>query len=316
MMRKMSTQPSNEKSDRMRLDLEELAARIADELPHDGKREIQPGLHLVRQSHPTERAYASVPPSFCVIAQGSKNILVGDSSFRYDPAHYLITTMELPLSAAVVEASPERPYLGLRLVLDSSVITSMMVEASDIQQSGDGGLKAVDVSPLDADLLDATLRLVRLTATPNEYRVLAPLVIREIVYRLLVGAQGNRLHHLAKFGGHAHRMVRAIEIIRENFNKPLRMEDIARLLHMSVSGFHAHFKTVTAMSPLQFQKQLRLQEARRLMLSADLDAAQAGFRVGYDDASQFNREYKRHFGEPPIRNVERLRELASTGTGS
>jgi AraC-like DNA-binding protein len=316
MMRAIGRYPTTDSSDRMQSDLEELAARIADALPQDGRREIQPGVHLIRQSHPHERAYASVPPSFCVIAQGSKNIWVGDNAFRYDPAHYLITTMELPLSAAVVEASPEQPYLGFRLALDSSVITSMMVEANGVERSGDGSLKAVDVSPLEADLLDATLRLVRLTVAPDEYRVLAPLVTREIVYRLLIGAQGIRLQHLAKFGGHAHRMARAIEIIRENFNKPLRIEDIANMLHMSVSGFHAHFKAVTAMSPLQFQKQLRLQEARRLMLSENLDAAQAGFRVGYDDASQFSREYKRHFGEPPVRNVERMRGLATASAAS
>jgi AraC-like DNA-binding protein len=195
-------------------------------------------------------------------------------------------------------------------VLDPAIVTSMMVESGEIRKGGDGSVTAVGVSSLDGDLLDASLRLARLAAIPGDYRVIAPLVTREIVYRLLMGAQGNRLRHLAKFGGHAHRIVRAIETIRENFNKPLRIENIARLLHMSVSGFHAHFKAVTAMSPLQFQKQLRLQEARRLMLSERLDAGQAGFRVGYEDASQFNREYKRQFGEPPSRDVGRLLDLA------
>jgi AraC-like DNA-binding protein len=156
------------------------------------------------------------------------------------------------------------------------------------------------------------LRLVRLIGNANEYRALAPLVIREIIYRLLTGAQAGRMHHLATLGGH-HRMARAVEKLQQNFAKPLRIEAIAREFSMSVSGFHAHFKAVTAMSPLQFQKQLRLQEARRLMLNEDLDAAQAGYRVGYDDAAHFNREYKRHFGEPPMRDVERLRELASPG---
>jgi AraC-like DNA-binding protein len=198
------------------------------------------------------------------------------------------------------------------VVLDPSVVTSVMAESGVVQPRGDGsGVKSLDVSPLDANLLDATLRLVRLIDEPGEYRVLAPLVIREIVYRLLTGAQGSRMRHLATFGGHAHRVVRAVEKLRENFNKPLRIEDIARELGMSVSGFHAHFRAVTAMSPLQFQKQLRLQEARRLMLSEDLDAAEAGYRVGYDDPSHFSREYKRHFGEPPMRDVERLRELAT-----
>ena len=237
--------------------------------------------------------------------------MVGDDHFRYDPAHYMISTVELPMIGQVVEASPERPYLGFWLALDPSVVTSVMVESGVVQRGDGSSVKSLDVSALDANLLDATLRLVRLVETPDECRVLAPLVIREIVYRLLTGAQAGRLRHLATFGGHAHRMVRAVEKLRMNFNKPLRIEEVARELGMSVSGFHAHFRAVTAMSPLQFQKQLRLQEARRLMLSEDLDAAEAGYRVGYDDASHFNREYKRHFGEPPMRDVGRMRELAT-----
>ncbi len=299
-----------EKAYPMRLHQDELAARIAHAVPRDGVIEVQPGLHLARFSHPIGPVYASLPPSFCVIVQGAKDVLVGSDSFRYDAAHYLLTTLELPLSATVVEASVERPYLSLRLVLDPAVVTSMMVESGDIREGGDGSVPAVGVSRLDADLLDASLRLVRLAAVPDEYRVVAPLVTREIVYRLLIGPQGHRLRHLARFGGQAHRIARAIQTIRENFNKPLRIEDMARLLHMSVSGFHAHFKAVTAMSPLQFQKQLRLQEARRLMVSEQFDAGQAGFRVGYEDASQFNREYKRQFGEPPSRDVGRLLSLA------
>ena len=294
----------------MQADREELANRIARALPRDGAIEPQPGLHFRRHSNPTQRVYASAQPSFCVIAQGSKDIQLGNDSFRYDPAHYLISTMELPLVGKVVEASPDRPYLSFRLVLDPSVVTSVMVESGIAQSRGDGsGTKAVDVSALDANLLDATLRLVRLIDAPSDYHALGLLVIREITYRLLMGAQGNRMRHLATFGGHAHRMVRAVEKVRENFDKPLKIENLARELSMSVSGFHAHFKAVTAMSPLQFQKQLRLQEARRLMLSENLDAAEAGFRVGYDDPSHFSREYRRHFGEPPMRDVERLREL-------
>jgi transcriptional regulator GlxA family with amidase domain len=172
-------------------------------------------------------------------------------------------------------------------------------------------MKAVDVSPIDANLLDATLRLVRLIETPSDYRALAPLIVREIVYRLLSGAESDRMRHLATLGGQSPQMVRAVEKLRKHVDKPLRIESLARELSMSPSGFHAHFKAVTAMSPLQFQKQLRLQEARRLMLSESLDAAEAGQRVGYDDASHFNREYKRHFGEPPMRDVERLRGLAN-----
>jgi AraC-like DNA-binding protein len=308
----MKTAGAKPSTTRMNADRIELADRIARLLPHNGKFEPQPGVHLHRQSVAGQRVHSVGEPSFCVIAQGSKKILLGDSTFRYDPAHYLITTMELPLIGEIIDASPAEPYLSFRLALDPAVVTSVMVESAIAPARGEGGsVNAVDVSPLDANLLDATLRLVRLIGTPREYRALSPLVVREIVYRLLTGAQGNRLRHLATLGGQAHRMARAVQKLRENFDKTLRIEDFAKELGMSVSGFHAHFKTVTAMSPLQFQKQLRLQEARRLMLSENLDAAQAGYRVGYDDASHFNREYKRHFGEPPARDVERLREFAT-----
>jgi AraC-like DNA-binding protein len=166
------------------------------------------------------------------------------------------------------------------------------------------------VSPLDVDLLDASVRLMRLLDAPAEARVLMPLITREIIYRLLVGEQGTRLRHLAILGGYTPSIARAVERLRRDFNQPLRIESLARELGMSVSWLHHHFKAVTAMSPSQFQKQLRLQEARRLMLGEDLDAASAAYRVGYHDASHFNREYKSLFGVPPMRDVQRLREEA------
>jgi len=311
-MRKMIDAKDENRTRRMRADREELAARIARGIPSDGRLEVQPGVFFNRLSIPNRPIHGVLAPSFCVIAQGSKDILLGDECFHYDPAHYLITTLELPLTAQVVEEPSREPYLGFRLVLDPSVVTSVMVESGAVQPRGDGsGVKGVDVSPLDPDLLDATLRLVRLTERTGEYRMLAPLVIREIVYRLLTGPQRDRMRHLATFGGQAHRMVSALEKLRQNFNKPLRIEDAAREAGMSASGFHAHFKAVTTMSPLQFQKHLRLQEARRLMLNEKLDAGEAGYRVGYDDQSHFSRDYKRHFGEPPMRDVGRLRELAT-----
>ena len=309
---------ANEKQTRrMEGDRDELAERIARALPRDGVAEPQPGVYLSRFTTTADLVHGFLEPCFCVIAQGAKALTFGDEVFRYDAAQYMVSTVGLPMTAQVVEASVHRPYLGLRLTLDPAVVASLMVESGIVQSRGVGFgvgvgvVKAVDVSTLDADLLDATVRLMRLIERPGEFRSIAPLVIREIVYRLLTGAQGSRMRHLARFGGEAHRMVRAVQKLRENFDKPLRIESIARALGMSLSGFHAHFKAVTAMSPLQFQKQLRLQEARRLMLSESLDAAEAGYKVGYDDASHFNREYKRHFGEPPIRDVQRLRELAT-----
>jgi AraC-like DNA-binding protein len=249
-----------------------------------------------------------------MIAQGAKDVWVGDEEFHYDAAHYIVTTLGVPAIGRVTEASPERPYLGLRISLDPSIVTSVMIESGvGVQTRGDGvGVSGVGVNALDVDLLDATVRLVRLIDRPSEYHVLAPLIVREIVYRLLSGEQAGRIRLLATFGGQVHRMVRAIERLRRDFDKPLRIEAVAKELGMSPSGFHAHFKAVTAMSPLQFQKHLRLQEARRLMLSENLDAGEAGYRVGYDDQSHFSRDYKRHFGEPPIRDVERLREAALT----
>lgn len=290
---------------------EELAERIARAIPRDGAMEPLKGLLLSRFSNPTEPLHGVSRPSFCVIAQGSKQVMLGDSLYRYDPAHYLLATVELPVVGQVVEASAERPYLSLRLDLDPSLVGSVMVEAGHLSSRNQGDVRALDVSPLDADLLDATVRLMRLLDTPPaEARVLRPLITREIVYRLLKGEQGNRLRHLALLGGHTDRIAEAVERLRREFNQPLRIESLARELGMSVSGFHHHFKALTAMSPLQFQKQLRLQEARRIMLGENLDAASAGYRVGYDDASQFSREYKRLFGQPPVRDVERLREAA------
>jgi AraC-like DNA-binding protein len=310
-MRKIMSVTTGQHARRLEADREELADRIARALPHDGTVEPQPSLHFRRHCRIGERVFGSYAPAFSVVAQGTKDIMLGEETFRYDPAHYLISTMELPLVGEVVKASPQSPYLSCRLVLDPSIVTSVMVESGQVHPRGDGNVKAINVSPLDMNLLDAMLRLVRLVDKPNEYRALAPLVVREIVYRLLTGAQGDRMRHLATFGGHEHRMVRAVSKLRDQFDKPLHIEDMARELGMSVSGFHAHFKAVTAMSPLQFQKQLRLQTARRLMLSDNLDAGEAGFRVGYDDQSHFSRDYKRHFGKPPMRDVERLRELAS-----
>ena len=290
---------------------EELVECVARAIGEDGAVEAPGGLRLLRRSSPTPKEHGVSSPAFCVIAQGSKEVLLGDDLYRYDADRYLITAAALPTATQVTGASEERPYLGVVLDLDPALVGSVMVEAGHPAPGERAAVRAFDVSPLDAGLLDAVVRLVGLLDAPaEEARFLRPLVTREIVFRLLKGEQGGRLRQIAVLGGHAHRIAGALERLREDFDRPLRIEDVARESGMSVSGFHHHFKAVTAMSPLQFQKRVRLQEARRLMLAEDLDAAGAGHRVGYSDASQFTREYKRLFGAPPMRDVERLREGA------
>ncbi len=291
----------------MQLSREELVGRMMRILSEDGILEVFPGLVLGRASKPTGQRHSVFKPAFCVIAEGSKQVLLGEELFRYDPGHYLISTIDLPIVSHVVEATPERPYLSLRLDLDASVVAGVMMESGLETKKGDVSVKAMDVSAIDADMLDAVVRLVRLLDTPHEAGMLVPLIIREIVYRLLKGEQGARLSHLLPAGGDTRRISKAVEQLRRNIDQPLIIENVARQLGMSVSGFHHHFKSVTAMSPLQFQKQIRLQEARRLMLGEDLDAASAGFRVGYEDPSYFSRDYKKLFGAPPQRDIARLR---------
>jgi AraC-like DNA-binding protein len=288
---------------------EELVERIGRGIPYIGRREVLPGLHLNRALAMTGPVHGVTHPSFCVIAQGAKEIHLGEECYRYDPYHYLLATVELPAVSQLVAASSERPYLSLRLDLDPAVIASVMLEAGLPAPRREAvSVRALAVSPLSTSLLDAAVRLVRLVeAPPSEARVLLPLVTREIVFRLLSGEQSVRLRHIAVLGGQTDRIARAIQRLRTDFDKPLRIESLARELGMSPSGFHEHFKAVTALSPLQFQKQLRLQEARRLLLGEGIDATTVAFRVGYEDTSHFSREYKRLFGNPPMRDIELLR---------
>ena len=293
----------------MQLGREELLERTTRVLTEDGAVEALDGLYFGRLSRPTDSTLALFQPAFCLAVQGGKQALVGEEVLRYDPEHYLLFTVDLPVVFRVEEASEERPYFGLRLLLEPALVASVMMEAGvDIRQ-GDASVKAIGVNRIDADLLDAVLRLVRLVDDAGGQKVLAPLVKREIVYRLLAGGEGARLGHIvASSRGDSRRISRAIGWLREHYDEHLRMEEIARDLGMSVSGFHHHFKSVTSMSPLQFQKQIRLQEARRLMLGEDLDAASAGRRVGYDDPAYFSRDYKKLFGAPPQRDIARLRD--------
>jgi len=304
----MLQKPAEREVQRVQTNREELIERIERAMHADGVAQPLPGLHLARSSSPLGPVHGVFEPSLCVIAQGSKEILLGESRYCYDPFHYLLTTIDLPYTGQVLEASKARPYLSLRLSLAPTLVSSVMVEAGHAQPRDQANVRAISVSPLDGNLLDAVVRLTRLLDAPEDVPILRPLLTQEIIYRLLMGEQGTRLRHLAILGGYTTHIARAVVQLRKNFDQPLRIEDLARELGMSVSALHHHFKAVTALSPLQFQKRLRLQEARRLMLSEDLDAKVAASRVGYQDASHFNREYKSLFGVPPMRDVQRLRQ--------
>ncbi len=270
-----------------------------------------PRLILIRSSSPTEPIHTLHQPAVCFIAQGSKQVMLGDTVQTYDPKRYLTVSVDLPVIGQVIDASAEKPYLCLRLDLDPAMLSALVIEMGssppDVGAPGPG-LFLSDTTP---ELLDAIVRLLRLLDRPDEIAMLAPLAEREILYRLLVGDQGNRLRQIARSESKLTQVNRAIDLIKRDFRKPLRIEDLATRANMGLSSFHQHFKAVTAMSPLQYQKQLRLQEARRLILGQSIDAATAGHHVGYDSPSQFSREYARLFGAPPLRDIARLRAAPS-----
>lgn len=296
---------------KMRINRAELLARMTRAISEDGILEVFPGVFLNRFSKLSDPVHLVFKPAFCFIAQGSKEVFLGDESYRYDSGHYLISTVTLPIISRTIEASEEKPYLSFRVNLDAPVVAEVMMESNIVTKKSDANVSAMNVSPIGADLLDAVVRLAKLLDTPDEMPTLAPLIVREIIYRLLRSDQGARLSHLLSSEGETRRISRAVNQLRENIEQPLVIENMARELGMSVSSFHHHFKSVTAMSPVQFQKQIRLQEARRLMLGEDLDVASAGLRVGYDNPAYFSREYKKLFGAPPQRDIASLRNNSS-----
>jgi len=286
----------------------ELAERIERFTPRDGTHATSIGsLRLHRSSAPSEPIWLVYEPALTMVAQGAKRVMLADEVYHYGPAHFLIVSVDLPISSQVVQASPKAPYLGLRIDLDPGAICDLLLDMEPPGARDRTPSRGLAVSRIEAPLLDAVLRLLQLLDTPQDIGILAPLVLREITYRLLMCEQGARLRQTAAADGQSQRIAAAIHWLQQNFTRPLRIETLARQVHMSASALHHQFKAVTAMSPLQYQKQLRLQEARRLMLSEALDAASAGYRVGYESPSQFSREYRRLFGAPPQTDVASLR---------
>jgi AraC-like DNA-binding protein len=290
--------------------LARLVAALKRHTPPDGVcGTAVPGLIIARQPAPTDPIALVVDPSLCIVAQGAKEVFLAGEVYRYDPAHSLLVSVDLPISARVVEASPTRPCLAVRISLNPSVVSELLADCPDHLLPGPPG-RGLDVSPVDPQLLDAVARLVDLLDAPQTVGPLAPLVLREITFRVLISPQGARLRQIAAAGAPAQQIARAIRWLRDHFADPLRGASLARQAQMSLSGFHQHFKSVTGLSPLQYQKRLRLQEARRLMRDEGLDAASAAFRVGYESPSQFSREYRRMFGTPPRRDVAALKVVA------
>ena len=270
-----------------------------------------PGLGLFRRTAPSEPTTGMYEPSICLVAQGAKRVLLGEDTFVYDPHHYLITSVHLPTVVQIIEASPEKPYLGLRLKLDLREISQLMADSHLPPQRAQQSSRGMATGAVTLPLLTAFQRLLDLLAEEQDIAILAPVIQREILYRLLTGDQGERLRQIAVAGSQSQQIAKAIDWLKGNFTQPLRIDDLAARVRMSSSTFHHHFRSMTALSPLQYQKQLRLQEARRLMLAERLDAATVAFQVGYESPSQFSREYNRLFGAPPLRDISGLRQMAT-----
>jgi AraC-like DNA-binding protein len=287
---------------------EALCELIARHCQHEGVNNsaIAP-LHLFRASHPGHVSFGFYEPSICIIASGSKSAVLGEDAYRYDAYSYLLVALELPISTYIEQATPEDPHLALHIDLSPDLLAPLISSNESGQLPKVSNDFMLSITPLEDELHDAVVRLVSLLDTPEHIPALAPLILQEINYRLLCGPERDRLIELALSRGQLQRVALAIELLRQNYAESLRMEELAKELNISVSTLHHQFKALTSLTPLQFQKQLRLQAAYRLMLAGEADAASAAFQVGYESPSQFSREYYRMFGEAPARHIAQVR---------
>ena len=287
------------------ISIDELAGVISRHAPETGMFETAlPCLSLFRADQPTMPIPSVYEASLCLIAQGAKEVSIGDRSLLYDASRYLLVSIDLPLTGHIVTAQPEAPYLCCKIDLDLAALADLVV--ADGRGDREEAEPVLAVYPADPDLIDAARRLVKLLDQPNAIVALAPLIEREILYRLLIGPHGPTLRRLASADSRLHQVSRAVAEIRSRFREQLRIREIAAVAGMSESSLHDHFRAVTRLTPLEYQKHLRLQEARRLMLVEGASAGSAGFAVGYESPSQFSREYRRLFGAPPRRDVSRM----------
>ncbi|MGA7318184.1 MAG: AraC family transcriptional regulator [Silvibacterium sp.] len=292
----------------------ELARKIADRAVAEGDSLTEiPGLRLYRRSAPTACASAAYEPSLVVFVQGRKRINVGKTTYVTDGSNFLLTSIDLPVVSQVISANEKEPILGLLLRLEMPAVREILSQQEFHLREESGDARGMAVGVTSVELLDACTRLVDLLDTPQDIPFLSTLIQREIIYRLLRSPQGKHLRAIATLGEQSHRTAKAVEWLRVNYARPLRVEELATMARMGVSTLHHQFRSLTAMSPLQYQKQLRLHVARERMLNNGLDAASAAFEVGYESASQFNREYSRFFGQPPMRDIK-ARRLDSGAT--
>jgi AraC-like DNA-binding protein len=291
-------------------DTAELARRIAAYAPHDGGFDLRvPGVRAIRYSRTNkECVHALGLPSLCIAAQGAKTIIVGQEVYEYDASRMLVFSVALPVAAQITQASIAEPYLGLKLDLDPRKIAELVLKVYPIGLPPAQERRAVYVAPVDGHIINAATRLMDCLAHPGDVELLAPLVVDEILIRLLRSRVGIRVAQMGFAESSVHQIAKAIAWLRENFSQPVKVEELAEMANMSVSSFHLHFKSVTSMSPLHYQKVLRLQEARRLMLSSMMDASTTSLIVGYLSPTQFSREYSRFFGNAPRRDMARLRQ--------
>jgi AraC-like DNA-binding protein len=269
------------------------------------------GLFCIRLTAPDMKLPAVYRPSICVILQGAKQVLLEEEIYRYEPPQFLAVSVDLPLLGQVMDASPDRPYLCLQIEIDPRQVGELIAQSGHADWSRGDTARGLFVGTLDGPTQEAVLRLARLLDTPRDIPVLAPMMLREFHYRLLSGDYGSLIARMAIAGSNTRKIGQVISQIKSHLASPIRIEELAAMANMSPSSFHQHFKAVTAMSPLQYQKRLRLMEARHILLSESADAASTAYRVGYQSLSQFSREYARMFGAPPIRDVEGIRSLAT-----
>ena len=289
----------------------QMASLVSRHIQTDGIEETAiPELALFRASSVSERDATVYQPSLCIVAQGAKEVVVGEETYRYDPSSSLLVSVDLPATSRVVEASPKKPCLVVVIELDMALVGELLAKVWTLPTSNGSG-RGVCLAPLDDQLISAVERLLALLDTPEDIETLAPLILQEITYRVMTGPQGARLRQIASAGAPAYRISKAIQWLRTNFTEPLSVDSLAKQVGLSTSALHQHFKNVTAISPLQFQKRLRLQEARRLLLAESIDAADAAYRVGYESPSQFSREYSRMYGAPPRKDIAALKSEAT-----